>query len=273
MVGALARSHSLFTQDHLVRAFAGDERVVYRKRDFLFRTGVWRNTPQAPLGRLSHVSALVVGHSDIPLTGWQLKALRLKYGRKLEIFASNLTRRGSQGHSIPIGLTNPTNEGPDHPVLGNQRHLEVALDQAPFSSIALYANFSVQSSLKHRAPLSNLLKDLRQVRVSEVQKTEKGRIRYLKEMRRSGFVLCPRGKGIDTCRLFETLAVGAIPIILRKDAPKWLEDFPDLPIIRLGSWTELMHLELEQFRNDDSAAIFDVLAADFWVRRIQSFIE
>jgi len=46
---------------------------------------------------------------------------------------------------------------------------------------------------------------------------ERQRNRYLSTMRRSKFVLCPRGAGTGSVRLFETLASGRVPVIISDD--------------------------------------------------------
>jgi len=51
---------------------------------------------------------------------------------------------------------------------------------------------------------------------------------FVKAMASHRFVLCPRGNGIDTHRMWEALYVGSIPIVERHPA---LEAFSDLPIL------------------------------------------
>lgn len=52
--------------------------------------------------------------------------------------------------------------------------------------------------------------------------------RYAGIMRRSKFVLCPRGQGTSSIRLFETMQMGRVPVILSDDwvepeGPRWSE--------------------------------------------------
>ncbi len=46
---------------------------------------------------------------------------------------------------------------------------------------------------------------------------ERQRNRYLLSMRRSKFILCPRGNGTGSFRLYETLASGRVPVIISDD--------------------------------------------------------
>jgi len=49
------------------------------------------------------------------------------------------------------------------------------------------------------------------------------------------FVACPRGNGVDTHRIWETLYRGSIPIVLDDSWSKSL-DYLGLPIIKVASW-------------------------------------
>ena len=51
---------------------------------------------------------------------------------------------------------------------------------------------------------------------------------FVHSMASHRFVLCPRGNGIDTHRMWEALYVGSIPVVERHPA---LESFSDLPIL------------------------------------------
>ena len=51
---------------------------------------------------------------------------------------------------------------------------------------------------------------------------------YLSLLRRSKFVLCPRGKGTSSWRLFETMKAGRVPVIIsdqwvQPEGPAWIE--------------------------------------------------
>jgi len=55
---------------------------------------------------------------------------------------------------------------------------------------------------------------------------EEFRTRYVKSIKDSAFVLCPRGGGTSTFRLFETLMLGRVPVIVSDqwvppDGPDW----------------------------------------------------
>jgi hypothetical protein len=57
-----------------------------------------------------------------------------------------------------------------------------------------------------------------------------------KMMRSSKFVACPRGNGIDTHRFWESLYLGALPVILKGNR---LSSQTDWPCLEIDSWQEV----------------------------------
>ncbi|SRR5579862_762469 len=60
----------------------------------------------------------------------------------------------------------------------------------------------------------------------KTDQVDKQKERYAEVMRRSKFVLCPRGNGTSSFRLFETMAAGRVPVILSDEweppaGPAW----------------------------------------------------
>ncbi len=51
------------------------------------------------------------------------------------------------------------------------------------------------------------------------------------------FVACPRGNGVDTHRVWETLYRGSVPIVIDNEWSRSL-DYLNFPIIRVLAWTE-----------------------------------
>lgn len=105
--------------------------------------------------------------------------------------------------------------------------------------------------------------------VEEVERTEFGRSKYLTELRSQNFVACPRGNGIDTHRLWETLYMGGFPIVQKHPALSSL--VANLPVVVVNSWEEILDrnfLEAEWDRLSVLRSNFDVLRASFWKREI-----
>ena len=93
-------------------------------------------------------------------------------------------------------------------------------------------------------------------------------IQYCRQIRNSRFVVCPRGNGYDTHRLWETLYLGSIPIV-RNHAT--YSQFNELPIVQIHSWSDLSedYLEMEYERIMSTEWNFEKLSMDYWSSQIR----
>ena len=64
-------------------------------------------------------------------------------------------------------------------------------------------------------------------------------INYYKHIANSKFMICPRGCGIDTYRLWDCIYMGCIPIVEKYEGYK---QFEDLPILFIDHWKEITNL-------------------------------
>ena len=92
-----------------------------------------------------------------------------------------------------------------------------------------------------------------------------GRKKYLIDITKSIFVLCPRGNGIDTHRMWETLYMGSIPIVLYSDA---FASFIGLPILFINDWKEINEVFLREKIVEIKSRkwMFDKLYLDYWIK-------
>jgi hypothetical protein len=94
-----------------------------------------------------------------------------------------------------------------------------------------------------------------------------GRKKFLRCIKQHHFVLCPRGNGIDTHRLWETLYLGSIPIVIYNDM---YVSMLDLPILFINDWDEIS----EEFLNNklnfmmNKKYNIDKLFTDYWFELI-----
>lgn len=100
----------------------------------------------------------------------------------------------------------------------------------------VYMNFNISTYPIERQHVWNLFSDKPWVKIGSIENTLEGRINFLREIKSSWFVLCPRGNGLDTHRLWETLYMGSIPIVKRDIG---YDDFSDLPICFIDHWKEV----------------------------------
>lgn len=67
-------------------------------------------------------------------------------------------------------------------------------------------------------------------------------INYYTNIAKSKFMICPRGCGLDTYRLWDCLYLGCIPIVVKYDG---YQDFSDLPILFIEKWEDYLSLTQE----------------------------
>lgn len=215
---------------------------------------------------------VVIGHSDYPLRGTYQVVLAMMGARR--IFAVNTTPRLRNVHSLPLGLTNKTQESSLHEILGNQKHFASAyqLSDRPSRYVGrVYANFTDSTNQRERRALRHLIKDAAGFVSEAPTMTDEGRISYLSRLRSSNFTLCPEGNGIDTHRLWETLYMGGIPIVKSNSAIDSLVS--DLPVLVVQSWNHVLNQEYleEQWHSlQGDKWNFSKLRASYWLDQINS---
>ena len=221
-------------------ALENGEGVAYMKTDVLVRgrSMEWRGRhhDRRP------AAVWITGHSDYPITDDLLNRYRGEWERWAGV---NKDTDNAAVLALPLGLTNDCDDSPRHRIFGNVQVLwEVA--QMPRTTRGLaYANFDVGTYPSLRAPLLGRLKGELWVTVGSNVPTMEGRRQYLTDIRQHTFTFCPRGNGIDTHRLWETLYVGGIPIVERCRA---LREFEDLPICWVDRFDDVTPEFLERER-------------------------
>ena len=151
-------------------------------------------------------------------------------------------------HSLPIGLENYTNN-----LLYTRENARITKTelihhyQKEEQSIPLYlayANFYVGNYPEERVPAYKSVEGktwaLSKLHPSSNKTNKEIEIdiykKYLNEIKSCSYVLCPRGGGIDTHRLWETLYLGRIPIVKRCNNTRYYED---LPVLIVDTWEEV----------------------------------
>lgn len=267
----IVQSDNLITSDKFL-AGALTNNYNFIKRDFIFRPGRYRGKIVYPIwaNPIKYIhTPLVVGASDLATGFEEIQSLkRLRIG---SIFGTNLLNIPNISTSIPLGLTNNTEESDAHKIFGNVEHL---LHANKMSSLrekfdgSIYVNFSIENNFKVRKKLIDILKNLKNVHFDEYNMSSLARINYLDKLRSYSLVPCPEGNGIDTHRLWETLYMGGTPVVIRNNfLPKVLDE---LPVIQLNSWEELTDTNiLESFWYKFQKTKFDFtpLKSSFWVKQ------
>lgn len=267
-VARLAVDGDLLTQDSILEGVRAIDGVRYVKRDFLLRGGVWRGCRERAVRRNDRTRTLVVGHSDLPFGKLAYGALRASRALPQVVWATNLTVELPSVISLPLGLTNDCDDSPVHRLFGNQGHFLHALEAKAEENPAFYVNFDPKTAKKHRLPLFNLASQMPHALIGDLEISTDGRIRYLQQMRESGLVLCPRGNGLDTHRIWEALSVGAVPVMLKKHAPFYLKTLPNDSYHLVDRWEDLNNADPHQLLAAKSRPPAHKLGREFWLNEI-----
>ena len=174
-------------------------------------------------------------------------------------------------HSLPLGITNDCSDTPIHPIFGNLDIMVEVMNTPRIIKNRVYMNFNVSTWPVERSPVYNYFKHSKWVTCGNILNTLEGRKVFLEDIHNHDFVLCPRGGGVDTHRLWETLYMGSIPIVRRDIA---MQDFSDLPICFVDYWDqvtpEFLDSELKRIQN----GVFNMekLKISYWIKAIQDSI-
>ncbi len=238
--------------------------VLYLKTDILSQgmsNLYWRDRNRS----IQPSKVWITGHSDYPIDS----ALFNKYHSNCsKWFTVNRDVSSPKVMAIPLGITNNTNESDLHPIYGNLDIMIEVMNQPRNIRNLVYLNFNINTFPSDRLQCYNRFHNKPYVTVGTIENSLAGRKKFLTEIRNHLFVLCPRGNGIDTHRLWETLYMGSIPIVKRCVA---LEEFTDLPILFINDWSDITN---EKFLEDKYKEItsrswnLDKLKFSYWEYQI-----
>ena len=250
----------IITTDKFLEAFP----EAYYKTDVIVNNNpiIWRNKQIYPPAK--DLPIIISGHSD-----YSIQDKEVEYFRPKIWYTVNKETDHPNVHSLPLGITNDTNESYLHSIYGNlDSMIEIMTEDIPITNL-VYMNFNVNTFVTEREMVYNLFKDKKWVTIGNIENTLQGRKRFLREIKSHTFVLCPRGNGIDTHRLWETLYMGRIPIVIKHIAN---EAFRDLPICFIDDWYMVTEsfLEKEKTRISTQKCSLDKLKINYWINKIKN---
>ena len=180
-------------------------------------------------------------------------------------FSQNVNVCHPKIESIPIGLENSK----WFKSVSKKEKMEQKLSEPRSYKNLAYLNINVNTYPVERVPVFELFKDKQFVNV-EKGINGQGFDFYIDNIYNHKFVICPRGNGLDTHRIWETLYLGSIPVV-RKDINNWF--YKSLPILYVNSWNDVT----EDFLNSmwpeySSANNKRMLEFEYWKNKILSYV-
>ncbi len=202
------------------------EKLCHIKTDY-FRIGTfqWRG------GRHPNIikENVIISHSDYPVTN----DISKKFKR---VFCVNNDSTSVNTYSLPLGIPNNTDELEILKIIGNKHDLISLINCDLEKQNLLYINFSIDTQKNIREPLYKKFENNSWILKEYPSYDVESRKHYLENIKKSKFVLCPRGNGYDTHRLWESLYLNAIPIIQYHRTHDICED---LPVLFVNDWNEI----------------------------------
>lgn len=135
-------------------------------------------------------------------------------------FSTNILYEDSSLISIPLGLANSYSKKNI-----NKQNLEniefLKFDKQ--KQFKMLINFRVNTNFSERRKIYDKFKNFDWVVVDSPENTIEN---YIQKIKENDLVMCPWGNGIDTHRVFETLYLGAVPVIKYHPTYKYLDDLP-----------------------------------------------
>jgi len=165
-------------------------------------------------------------------------------------------------HPIPIGIANR------HWPHGNTDIFDaVRMNDVIYSrDILLYMNFIIDTYYQERSRVYSQFIYESFCLYSPVKDMQS----YLADLKMTKFVLCPRGNGLDCHRTWESLYMGAFPVVRTSTLDSLYEG---LPVIIINDWNEVTQAFLEHKYEEMQQREFawEKLYADYWFQHIDSF--
>jgi hypothetical protein len=197
---------------------------------------------------------LITGQSDFPITNDVFDAVRSKINIRWHGCNNQCNRAGG----IPLGIAD------DFCTLTVKDNFEQTTGEK-----LLYVNHRIETYPSERLLPYTIFKDKSWATVETP--TPKGNTdTYKKQLTSHKFIVCPRGNGIDTHRIWEALYCGVIPIVKRNVVHKELEG--NLPILFVDSYEQVDKSFLDTTYDTFKTKSWnmDMLKVSWWLQKIKT---
>lgn len=214
--------------------------------------------------KLTDEIKLITHNSDYEIDN---KYISLIKNSNITWFAQNLTidtKEFNMFKPIPIGLENRS-----YLKNGKLSHFKEKNLFKGEKLTKIYCSFNFSTN-NERIYIYNLIKDHNEIVFSRF----KDHKRFIHDLSKYQFNLCPEGNGIDTHRLWESLMLGVVPIVKKNNFIKNLSDHK-IPMLVLDEWTDLLKLtkqDLNEIYSSKKNEIEnnDYLFIDYWEKYINN---
>lgn len=210
--------------------------------------------------RIANPYILITHNDDTSIPGPLEKYL--DDPKLLTWFAQNIDRDHPKLVGIPIGFSNPV-----WGEIGNTQNYHAAMQNIPSWDARenkAYMNFNITTNSQIRSPIWNFF--INKSFIHAVSRTSHRQ--HLEDLKKFRFVISPPGNGVDCVRHWESLLMGAIPIIKHSALDPL---FQYLPVILIHEWSQVTPEFLEEQYKllKDKTFNRDKLLIDYWLNLIR----
>lgn len=184
------------------------------------------------LPKINYNFILITHDSDIPITNEYEVIFNNPY--LVKWFGMNCHIIHDKLQPIPIGMAN---EVWPH---GNKDTMIKIVNENNSKKNLIYCNFDPNTNLSAR---SYALSVLRNWDFIEFETNKLDYETYLRKLSTYKYVISPPGNSVDCHRIWESIYIGTIPIVL-KSIP--MVYFKDCPILFIDKWEDLYNIDLEE---------------------------
>lgn len=207
---------------------------------------------------------LITHNSDYEISK---KYIKLIENRRVSWFAQNLTidsNEFSMFKPIPIGLENRS-----YLKNGKLSHFKESNLYNGEKDTKIYCSFNFNTN-KKRIYIYNLIKDHEEVVFSRFKDHKK----FVNDLSKYQFNLCPEGNGIDTHRFWESLMIGVVPIVEKNNLIKNFYNH-NIPMLVLDKWEDLLKFTKKELNeiylsNKNKLKNNDYIYLDYWEKYIKN---
>ena len=177
------------------------------------------------LPNINYPFVLITHDADAPVTTEHLPILNNPY--LIKWFGMNCHVIHNKLQTIPIGIAN---EVWPH---GNKETILKIINENNSKKNLVYCNFDPHTNINER---SHAIQKIRHHDFIDFDFHKHSFEDYLRKLSTYKYVISPPGNSVDCHRIWESMYVGTVPIVL-KDVP--VVYFKDCPILFINSWEDL----------------------------------
>lgn len=198
---------------------------------------------------------------------WEINSSNFKITPELKLMVgTNLNMEIQEKiHGMPIGLPSFSHDQ----ILGNlDKIIEKNFEKKCLKNLC-YIGFRDGTFYEERSKVRSMFINKTWCSSTSYDRSESGYSHYIDNIYNHKFVLCPRGNGVDTHRVWESIYLRTIPIVKKNTI---MSHFIGLPILWIDDWSEINDdfLEEKYYSISTESFNFDKLTLSYYIKKFQS---